>query len=163
MEFTISPAFYQTKWFQALSALLGLAALIMLFHLRMRHLSARMRARMEIRLAERERIARELHDTLLQGVQGLIWCFQAATDRIAPGEKVRDLLEQSIARADRLLTESRDRVKDLRTRSSAVLELSQALKTEVESMAQMSGARFTASVVGSVCDCIRLSGRRSFS
>jgi len=152
MELTISPAFYQTKWFQAMSGVLGLTALGVLFHLRMRRLSARMRARLEIRLAERERIARELHDTLLQGVQGLIWCFQAATDRIAPGEKVRDLLEKSIARADRLLMESRDRVKDLRTRSGTVLELSQGLEAEVESMAHVSGTRFETKAVGAVRD-----------
>jgi signal transduction histidine kinase/ligand-binding sensor domain-containing protein len=152
VDFMISPAFYQTSWFEVLSGLLGLATLIALFHLRMRHLSARIRARLEIRLAERERIARELHDTLLQGVQGLIWCFQAATDRIAPGEKVRELLQQSIERADRLLAESRDRVKDLRTRSSTVLELSQALKAEVEYMAHVGGAHFTTSVAGAVRD-----------
>lgn len=150
VDFIINPAFYQTQWFEVLGALLGLTALVALFHLRMRHLSARIRARLEIRLAERERIARELHDTLLQGVQGLIWCFQVATDRIPPGDKTRGLLEQSIERADKLLAESRDRVKDLRTRSSGVLELSQALEAEVGTMAHVGTAQFSTSLVGAV-------------
>ena len=152
VDFTISPAFYQMKWFEALCGLLCLAALIVLLYLRMLQLSARIRVRLEIRLAERERIARELHDTLLQGVQGLIWRFQAATDRIPPGEKARELLQQSIERADRLLTESRDRVRDLRASSNASLELSQALAAEGEHMVYGGSPRFTTSVDGTVHD-----------
>ena len=85
-----------------------------LYRVRMRQVAAQVRGRLEARLAERERIARDLHDTLLQGMQGLIWRFQAAADRIPPGEPARQLLEQSLDRADKLLGESRDKVKDLR-------------------------------------------------
>ena len=55
-------------------------------------------ARLEARLAERERIARELHDTLLQGMQGLIWRFQAATDRIPHG-RARAAADGAVARS----------------------------------------------------------------
>ena len=55
-----------------------------LIRIRFRQLAARMRSRAEERLAERERIARELHDTLLQSTQGLILRFQAADNRIPP-------------------------------------------------------------------------------
>ena len=86
----------------------------------MRQVAAQVRGRLEARLAERERIARELHDTLLQGMQGLIWRFQAATDRIPADEPARQLMEQSLDRADELLEESRDKVKDLRPATSEV-------------------------------------------
>ena len=94
------------------------AILAGLYRVRVRQVAAQVRGRLEARLAERERIARELHDTLLQGMQGLIWRFQAAADRIPPGEPARQLMEQSLDRADKLLGESRDKVKDLRPAAS---------------------------------------------
>ncbi len=148
LDFTIRPAFYQTRWFYALCSLLCLVLCALLYRLRIHQVGAQIRARLEERLAERERIARELHDTLLQGVQALIWRFQTATDRLPPAEKTREVFEQSIERAEQLLTESRERVKDLRTPSSAAVELSQALATEGEHLALAGKARFTASVEG---------------
>jgi ligand-binding sensor domain-containing protein len=85
VEFTILPAFYQTLWFYAVCALAGVGLLGALYAVRVRQVAAHVRDRLEARLAERERIARDLHDTLLQGMQGLIWRFQAASDRIPAG------------------------------------------------------------------------------
>jgi signal transduction histidine kinase len=114
----------------------------------MRQVSSQVRAQLGARLAERERIARELHDTLLQGVQGLIWRFQAVADRISRLEPARELMEQALDRADHLLGESRDRVKDLRATSPGALDLAQALAAEGEHLAQEHPARFHTSVVG---------------
>jgi signal transduction histidine kinase/ligand-binding sensor domain-containing protein len=148
VEFTIRPAFYQSKWFYTLCGLLGLALLVLLYRLRVRQVSAQIRLRLGERLAERERIARDLHDTLLQGVQGLIWRFQAATDRIPRNEKARELLEQSIERADRLLAESRDRVKNLRDSPTTAVELSRALAAEGQELALAGPAQFKTRVEG---------------
>jgi len=104
------------------------------------------------KVAERERIARDLHDTLLQGMQGLIWRFQAASDRIPPGEPARQLLEQSLDRADKLLEESRDKVKDLRPMSGAVADLAQALAAEGEQLTKLHSAQFRVSVQGAPRD-----------
>jgi len=88
---------------------------------------ARMRARLEERVAERERIARELHDTLLQSVQGLILKFQDVAEDI-PGESaVRLKMEDALDRADGLLAESRDRVKELRISPAAGPDLPSAV------------------------------------
>jgi signal transduction histidine kinase/ligand-binding sensor domain-containing protein len=148
VAFTIPPAFYQTRWFLALCALACLLVLTILYRVRVRQIAAQVRDRLEARLAERERIARELHDTLLQGMQGLIWRFQAASDRIPPDEPARQLMEQSLDRADKLLGESRDKVKDLRHAASDVADLAQALATEGEQFAQLHSAKFRASVQG---------------
>jgi len=113
-----------------------------------RQVNAQVRGRLEVRLAERERIARELHDTLLQGVQGLIWRFQAVADRIPKHEPSRDLMEQSLQRADQVLGESRDRVKDLRASGSDVAGLPQALAAEGEHLALAHPTQFRASVEG---------------
>jgi signal transduction histidine kinase len=146
VAFTIAPAFYQTWYFYGLCALAFIALLAMFYRMRVRQVAAQVRARLEARLSERERIARELHDTLLQGIQGLIWRFQAATDRIPQGEPARKLMEQSLDRADRLLGESRDRVKDLRPTASESPDLSDALAAEGASL--RSGLSLAVSVQG---------------
>jgi len=148
VQFAISPAFYQTRLFYALCGLACAALLAGLYRVRVRQVAAQVRGRLEARLAERERIARELHDTLLQGVQGLIWRFQAAADRIPPDQTARRLLEESLDRADALLKESRDRVKDLRPAACDVADLAQALALEGEQFAQLHSAHFTLSVQG---------------
>jgi signal transduction histidine kinase/ligand-binding sensor domain-containing protein len=145
----IIPAWYQTWWFYTLSALLVTAALTVLYRLRVAQVRADTRRVLEARLSERERIARELHDTLLQGMQGLIWRFQAAADRIRPPDQsARQLMEQSLDRADKLLAESRDKVKDLRTGAAEIAELTQALAAEGEQLAQQYSAKFHLSVQG---------------
>ena len=138
IQFTIPPAFYQTRWFYALCALACLGILTVSYRVRVRQVAAQVRGRLEARLAERERIARELHDTLLQGMQGLIWRFQAAADRIPADAPARQLMEQSLDRADELLGESRDKVKDLRPATSEGADLAQALAAEGEQFAQAS-------------------------
>jgi signal transduction histidine kinase/ligand-binding sensor domain-containing protein len=152
IHFTIPPAFYQTILFYVFCGVACLVVLLALYRVRMRQVAAQVRGRLEARLAERERIARELHDTLLQGMQGLIWRFQAASDRIPPGEPARQLMEQSLDRADELLGESRDRVKDLRPATSETPDLAQALATEGKRLAQLHSAEFRVSVEGASRD-----------
>jgi signal transduction histidine kinase len=125
-----------------------LGILFVLYKLRVRQVAAQVRGRLEVRLAERERIARELHDTLLQGVQGLIWRFQAVADRISKHDSSRNLMEQALERADQVLGESRDRVKDLRASGSDVADLPQALAAEGEHLALAHPTQFRASVEG---------------
>jgi signal transduction histidine kinase len=148
INFTIAPAFYQTNWFYGACGLVCVAILAGLYRVRMRQVAAQVRGRLEARLAERERIARDLHDTLLQGMQGLIWRFQAAADRLPPDEPARQVLEQSLDRADQLLAESRDKVKDLRPAAPGVADLARALAAEGEQFAQLHAARFRMSVQG---------------
>ncbi len=91
------------------------------YHLRARRAEAAMRRRLEAQLAERERAARELHDTLLQGIQGLILRFQAVAERIPSREPAREMMERALERADEVLVETRDRVYDVRDPASKQL------------------------------------------
>jgi signal transduction histidine kinase/ligand-binding sensor domain-containing protein len=114
VEFTIPPTFVQSKWFLALCAAVVLALLWLAYRLRMAQVAGRIRTRLEERLGERERIARELHDTLLQSVQGLVLRFQSVANKMSPEGPARSQLESALARADDIIAEGRNRVQDLR-------------------------------------------------
>ena len=125
LEFTIPPTFLQSIWFKLLIGLVVAVLGMLAYRLRLRQVTARMQSRFEIRIAERERIARELHDTLLQGIQGLMLRFQAAANRVSAPE-IRGALDNALERADAVLVEGRARVRDLR-RTSESGELAQRL------------------------------------
>lgn len=113
-NFEIPPTFVQSIWFLLLCCGLAAAALWALYRLRVAQIAHRIRSRLDERAKERERIARELHDTLLQGVQGLVLRFQAVADRIPGGEASREQLEAALAAADDVMVDARNRVHDLR-------------------------------------------------
>ena len=147
VHFTIAPAFYQTGWFYALCALLCLAFLRFLHMIRIRQVSAQVRGRLEERIIERERIARDLHDTLLQSVQGLVLRLRATVTRIPTQEPIRLQLEQALERADEVLAEGRDRVQDLRS-PDADCDLTEALATLGAKLAIDQTAHFRSTVEG---------------
>jgi signal transduction histidine kinase len=99
------------------------------FRVRVLRATEQVRARLSERLAERERVARELHDTLLQGFQGLMLRFHLATQSIPVGERARPEMEEALNCADLLLVESRDRIRDLRYESLDPSSLSDAVTT----------------------------------
>jgi signal transduction histidine kinase len=115
LAFRIPPAFAQTVWFLALCVAAGALAVWALVRLRVRQVAAKVRGRMEAQLTERERIARELHDTLMQSTQGLILTFQGFAGRLAKIDPMRPEMEGALDQADELLNEARDRVVQLRT------------------------------------------------
>jgi signal transduction histidine kinase/ligand-binding sensor domain-containing protein len=110
----IPPMFYQTKLFLLACALVLAIVVALLFKMRLHQVAESVRNRMNERYAERERIARELHDTLLQSVQGLILSFQAIVQNVPSGKSSRIKIENILERADGVLIEIRDRVLDLR-------------------------------------------------
>ena len=119
VAFEIPPAFTQSAWFLALCAASGAAVLWLVYRLRMARVAQNIRRLLEERLGERERIARELHDTLLQSVQGLILRFQSAAERLPEQDPTRQQLEATLKRADDVMVEGRDRVRDLRLSEDA--------------------------------------------
>jgi len=127
IDVTIPPRFVQTRWFAAL--LVALAALVLygLYRLRMRQLSRRMNDLLHARLAERSRIARGLHDTLLQSVQSLIMYFDQQARRLPHDAEERRKIEQTLELADRLMSEGRDYILDLRA-AGRPHELGEALR-----------------------------------
>jgi signal transduction histidine kinase/ligand-binding sensor domain-containing protein len=124
---TQKPFFYQTLTFQLTAFVAGVLLLVVLYQLRLRQAAERLSARLEERLAERERIARDLHDTLLQGFQGLILRFHNAMMEIPEREPARQMMETALDRADEVMAEGRDRVVSLHPSSDRFGDLAQAL------------------------------------
>ena len=114
LEFTIARAFHQTWWFRALAVIAVLGGLYLIYAIRVQQLSRQIRLRLMVRTGERERIARELHDTMIQGVQGLILRFQAVADRFADDPEAQAILQPALERAEEVLVEGRERVTGLR-------------------------------------------------
>jgi signal transduction histidine kinase len=113
--FNIAPAFYQTLWFQTSVALAGVGLILFASRLRLRQITARAEFRYAERLSERTRIARELHDTLLQSLQGLLLDFHSLTYML-PDRPVeaREALGTVIENARQAITEGRNAVDGLR-------------------------------------------------
>lgn len=146
--FTIPATFVQSWLFKVLCAALVLVIGWMFYRARLQFVTERLRNRLEARLAERERIARELHDTLLQAVQGLILRFQSVADQFPSGQSARPLLADALDRADAVLVDGRQRVRDIRA-SQPSGDLSEALADLGNILSAESGTRFRLVVEGS--------------
>ena len=127
LDFSIAPAFYQTVSFKALTIAAGLCGLYLLYLLRLKQVTRQVRVRLAERFDERERIARDLHDTLLQSVQGLILKFHALARQVSAGD-VRQSMESALDHADQVLAEGRDRVRSLRGADDALTDLAAAFQ-----------------------------------
>jgi signal transduction histidine kinase/ligand-binding sensor domain-containing protein len=124
----VAPAYYQTYWFQLSSIAAFLGVFWMLYQLHIRQLTHQFNIRMEERVAERTRIARDLHDTLLQTLHGLMFRFQAARNMFARRpEEAMEALDGAIRRTEEAIVESRDAIKDLRLERAASTDLAELL------------------------------------
>jgi signal transduction histidine kinase/streptogramin lyase len=147
-SFYIAPAYYQTLWFKMLCLALALAIGWTVYQLRLSQATAQIQVRLGERLAERERIARELHDTLLQSFSGLVLRFAAALKRMPPTEPSRALIEKALDRADEVLLEGRLRVRNLRLEATATKDLAESLLDCGEELSQDSSIAFKLAVAG---------------
>lgn len=148
LSFTIAPAYYQTTWFYFLCMAGFAVALVLLYLLRLKQATEQIQQRLSARVEERERIARELHDTLLQGFQGLVLRFQAIMKKLPETGPAREMMEQVLDRADGVLLEGRQSVRDLREKGTSLDELPLALKECGEDLARDHSALFTLTVLG---------------
>jgi signal transduction histidine kinase len=130
LEFVIPPAWYQTNWFYALCAATFLLMLWGLYHLRVLQLQREFNAALEARVGERTRVARELHDTLLQSFHGLLLRFQTVF-QLLPERPIeaKERLGSAIDQAAEAITEGRDAVQGLRDSVVQKNDLALAIST----------------------------------
>ena len=151
LDFSIDPAYYQTAWFRASLIAAFFLLLWVFYRYRMHQLARECNAQIEVRIDERTRIARELHDTLLQGFHGLLLRFQAAHN-LLPGRAAdaRQILESALDDAAQTITKARDAVQDLRSTEIATDDLAGAVKAMGEELSEHQAASNGAAAVFSV-------------
>lgn len=130
LDFTIAPAYYQTNWFRALIATFALGLAWALYQWRLRQLHHQFEMTLDARVSERTRIARELHDTLLQSFHGLLLRFQMVSQLLPerPAE-AKEKLDSAIEQAAEAITEARDEVQGLRDSTVQTNDLALAIGT----------------------------------
>ncbi len=120
----VSPPWWSTWWFIALVCLMSIAAIIAAYKARMMQIEMVYNARLEERLGERTRVARDLHDTLLQSFQGLIYRLEAVRN-LLPGEpaKASEMLNVILLKSDDAIVEGRDTIQSLRDPAKATADI----------------------------------------
>jgi signal transduction histidine kinase len=114
-------------WFKALCVLAAAALLVLIFFIRLAQVHARYRMRLKERHAERERIARDIHDTLLQGIQALLFRLQIWELNSGVPEPMRREISTVVTQATAIIVEGRERILMLRRTEAKPDELRQAL------------------------------------
>jgi signal transduction histidine kinase len=138
--FSVVPVFWRTWWFRLSTVLVGLSVAGVLYRLRVAQLTRQFNRGLEARVGERTRIARELHDTLLQSFQGVLIHFQAATN-LLPGrpDVAKQRLEGVLEQAAQAVTEGRDAVQALRESAVPSEDLPHALGVLAEQLIRDTG------------------------
>lgn len=129
IAFTIEPVFWRTWWFQ-LSSVVALGLLVLAYiRLRILALARQLNVRFEERLAERTRIAQELHDTLLQGLLSASMQLHVANDQLASESPAKPMVNRVLQLMGRVVDEGRNAVRGLRSFNLGSVTLEQAFST----------------------------------
>ncbi|MGA9135754.1 MAG: two-component regulator propeller domain-containing protein, partial [Candidatus Sulfotelmatobacter sp.] len=136
LDFSIAPAYYQTNWFRAVCACTFLALLWAAYQWRVRQLQRQFDMTLEARVGERTRIARELHDTLLQSAHGVLLRFQTVSQLLPDRPmEAKEKLDNAIDQTADFITEARDEVQGLRDSTVQGNDLAMAISTLGEELA----------------------------
>lgn len=157
--------FYQTAWFYVLCALFAGAVAWAGFRLHMSQVKGRYAAV----LAERSRLAREMHDTVIQGCVGVSTLLEAASIfEPPPPEMVRDLLDRARSQVRQTLNEAREAVWNLRYTSieahglvPALSQLAQRLTGEGGAQVRVTSAGTTAPLSPQITNSLLLVAREA--
>jgi signal transduction histidine kinase/ligand-binding sensor domain-containing protein len=140
VRFVLQPRYYQTAWFRALGGMILLTLLWGAYRVRVRQLRHQFERTLDARVDERTRIARELHDTLLQGAHGILLRFQIVADLLPERPiEAKARLDAAIEQTAHFVTEARDEVRGLRSSTVQSNDLAMAIGTLGEELATGSG------------------------
>jgi len=124
----VQPAVWQTTWLRSVLVVLAVCLALLFYRLRLLQLKRQFSLRFEERVAERTRIARELHDTLLQSFQGVAFQLQAARKLLLrKADNATAVLDEAIVGTEEAIQEGRSAIRDLRPEPAAQRSLSELL------------------------------------
>jgi signal transduction histidine kinase len=142
------PFFYQTRWFAAVMAGAGLLLVFGAYRWRVRQMAREMSARFDERLAERTRVARELHDTFLQTVQGSKMVADHALKNADDHARMVRAMEQLATWMDQATKEGRAALNSLRGSTAAKNDLAEAFRRAIDECRPRCGAELSFAVHG---------------
>jgi ligand-binding sensor domain-containing protein len=148
LDFSVAPAWYQTNWFRALCLVSGGFIVCVVYRLRVRQISRAIGARFDERLAERTRMARDLHDTFLQTIQGSKLVADHALKPSTDPAQMRGAMEQLSVWLGRATQEGRAALNSLRAATTQTNDLAEALRRVTKDDLIPSSMAVTFSVVG---------------
>src|ERR1700722_14627658 len=148
LNFSVAPAWYQTNWCRFLFVFSALFVAWSIYQLRLRQMAASISARFHERLAERTRIARELHDSLLQTVQGSKLVADHALKRSSDPVQMHRALEQLSEWLAQAVQEGRVALTSLRTSTTPRDDLADALQRATKNRFLPDSMAVTFSVIG---------------
>jgi signal transduction histidine kinase len=148
LDFVILPTWYQTNWFLILSVVTGVVAVWGLYQIRMHQVAQFLSARFDERLAERTRVAREIHDTLLQTVQGSKMVADDALDRPDDAVGMQRAMEQLTIWLGQAAQEGRETINALRMSTTQQNDLVQAFRRAIEDCEHRSSMQASFFVTG---------------
>jgi signal transduction histidine kinase len=148
VNFTIAPAWFQTYWFFALCASITCFIAWTLYRVRLRQVAQAMSVRFDDRLSERTRIARDLHDTLLQTIQGSKLAAESALKHSGDPSRMHSALEQLSVWLGRATEEGRAALNSLRTSTTETNDLAEAFRRAIEECRIENSMECSFSVIG---------------
>jgi signal transduction histidine kinase/ligand-binding sensor domain-containing protein len=148
LDFSVTPAWYQTNWFRILCIFSVVFIVWVIYRLRVLRISRAIGARFDERLAERTRMARDLHDTVLQTIQGSKLVADDALELSADPVRMRRAIEQLSVWLAQAMQEGRAALNSLRTETTQTNDLGEALRRVSEDGLIPSSMAVTFSVVG---------------
>src|SRR5262249_1268773 len=149
-EFSIRPTFYQTNWFYAASFVTLLLAAWGAWRVRV----GQVRRRFSFVLAERARIAREIHDTLLQSLVGVAVQFNTLSNEVETSPaSASEHLTRLRRQIEMYIREARRSIWDLRSPTLEGTDLAVALRQEAERILSDTSLRLEFRVTGTPHGC----------
>ena len=137
LDLSVAPAWYQRSSVQLLFVLVDALLVWGLYQIRIRQVAHQFNLSLEARVSERTRIARDLHDTLLQSFHGLMFQFQAARNMLPrrPDEAI-DVLDGAIGATSQAISEGRSAIQQLRSEQIDECDLARWLTNIGEELAR---------------------------
>jgi signal transduction histidine kinase/ligand-binding sensor domain-containing protein len=152
LDFIVAPAWYQSRAFVVIALMSGVLLGWAAYRLRLRRVAQVLNARFDERLAERTRMARDLHDTLLQSVQATKMVADAALERRDDGAGMARVMEQVSTWLGQVSREGRAAVQALRTSTTATNDLADSLRRGIEDCRRQGLQEASLVVVGDPVD-----------
>jgi signal transduction histidine kinase len=148
LDFSVAPAWYQTNWFRILGIVSAVFIVWVIYRLRVLQISRSIGARFDERLAERTLMARDLHDTFLQTIQGSKLVADDALELSADPIRMRRAMERLSVWLGTATQEGQAALNSLRTATTQTNDLAEALRRVTEGGLIPSSMAVTFSVVG---------------